>query len=95
MTLDSLEPPPSHPDLFLVERRPGSFNSSLCAQKVRQQICGNDCCLSKSAQSFTTGEIICKLEGLTKGPKAYSSVQCGTGEEDHFELCSDLLYSEL
>lgn len=79
MTLDTLEPskepPPSHPDLFRVERRPGSFNSCLLAQKC-----------------FAEGEVLCKLQGLTKGPKAYSSVQCGPGDEDHFELGSDLLY---
>lgn len=32
--------------------------------------------------------------GLTRGIKAYSSVQHGTGENDHFELNSDLLFSE-
>ncbi|KAG9035579.1 hypothetical protein FS842_003677 [Serendipita sp. 407] len=45
-----------------------------------------------SSKAFKEGEVIARLEGLTKGPKAYSSVQCGTGEEDHVELNSDLLY---
>lgn len=34
------------------------------------------------------------LKGLTKGKKAYTSVQCGRGPEDHIELNSDLVYSE-
>lgn len=34
------------------------------------------------------------LKGLTKGQKAYTSVQCGRGPEDHIELNSDLVYSE-
>ncbi|KAI0272458.1 hypothetical protein BC834DRAFT_817486 [Gloeopeniophorella convolvens] len=43
-------------------------------------------------KGFSEGEVIAHLSGLTKGPKAYSSVQCGAGPEDHVELHSDLLY---
>jgi hypothetical protein len=32
------------------------------------------------------------LTGLTEGNKAYTSVQCGTGPDDHVELNSDLVY---
>lgn len=35
------------------------------------------------------------LKGLTKEQKAYTSVQCGRDPEDHIELNSDLVYSEL
>jgi len=34
------------------------------------------------------------LKGVTKAQKAYTSVQCGRGPEDHIELNSDLVYSE-
>ncbi|EIM86877.1 uncharacterized protein STEHIDRAFT_131417 [Stereum hirsutum FP-91666 SS1] len=43
-------------------------------------------------KDFAEGERIARLEGLTKGPKAYSSVQCGPNVDDHIELNSDLLY---
>ena len=33
-----------------------------------------------------------RLEGFTKGPKAYTSVQCGRGANDHIELNTDLVY---
>jgi hypothetical protein len=33
-----------------------------------------------------------RLEGFTKGPKTYTSVQCGRGANDHIELNSDLKY---
>lgn len=32
---------------------------------------------------------------FVKGPKAYTSVQCGRGQKDHIELNSDLAYSEM
>lgn len=35
-----------------------------------------------------------RLSNLTPGTKAYSSVQHGNGEDDHFELNSDLLFGE-
>ncbi|KAI0313540.1 hypothetical protein OF83DRAFT_1140952 [Amylostereum chailletii] len=66
---------PSHPDLFIVNFKPGGFLSSLVAQK-----------------SFVSGEVIARLEGLTAGPKAYTSVQYGPGPNDHVELNSDLVY---
>ncbi|KAJ9124864.1 hypothetical protein QFC24_002793 [Naganishia onofrii] len=36
--------------------------------------------------------VITHLTNLTSGTKAYSSVQHGNGEHDHFELNSDLLF---
>lgn len=46
-------------------------------------------------QSFEAGEFMAPLEPsrLTRGPKAYTSVQCGPGPNDHVELNSDLVYS--
>ncbi|KAI0031286.1 hypothetical protein K488DRAFT_52426 [Vararia minispora EC-137] len=44
-------------------------------------------------KGFATNELITRIEGTTRGPKAYSSVQCGPGEDDHIELNSDLLYA--
>lgn len=41
---------------------------------------------------FEAGEKLCALEGLSRGPKAYTSVQCGLREDDHIELNSDLVY---
>ncbi|RXW20678.1 hypothetical protein EST38_g5181 [Candolleomyces aberdarensis] len=43
-------------------------------------------------RSYKAGELITPLEGLTKGPKRYTSVQCGPGDKDHIELNSDLVY---
>jgi len=50
-----------------------------------------DSCL-RAQKSFKAGEIITRLEGLSKGPKAYTSVQCGLGPDDHVELNSDLVF---
>jgi hypothetical protein len=38
-------------------------------------------------------DVLAKFEGLTRAPKAYTSVQCGRGPDDHMELNSDLVYS--
>ncbi|KAJ9104432.1 hypothetical protein QFC21_001927 [Naganishia friedmannii] len=38
--------------------------------------------------------VITRLTNLTTGTKAYSSVQHGNGEHDHFELNSDLLFAQ-
>ncbi|KIM44856.1 hypothetical protein M413DRAFT_442826 [Hebeloma cylindrosporum] len=46
----------------------------------------------KSLKAFKAGETMAVLKGLTKGQKAYTSVQCGRGPEDHIELNSDLVY---
>ncbi|KAG9018898.1 hypothetical protein FRB90_008479 [Tulasnella sp. 427] len=46
----------------------------------------------KAVRAFRQGETICPFEGLTFGPKRYTSVQCGPGSEDHVELNSDLVY---
>ncbi|EIN05517.1 hypothetical protein PUNSTDRAFT_74635 [Punctularia strigosozonata HHB-11173 SS5] len=46
----------------------------------------------QSEKNLKPGDVVTYLRGLTKGAKAYSSVQCGPGPEDHVELNSDLLY---
>jgi hypothetical protein len=33
-----------------------------------------------------------KIDRVTKGPKAYGSVQCGPGLDDHIELNSNFVY---
>lgn len=43
-------------------------------------------------QAFNAGDVLAELKGLTSGTKAYTSVQCG--RDQHFELNSDLVYSE-
>ncbi|KIM22700.1 hypothetical protein M408DRAFT_78691 [Serendipita vermifera MAFF 305830] len=43
-------------------------------------------------KSYRKGEVICSLDGVTKGPKAYSSVQYDVDPDAHIELNSDLLY---
>lgn len=45
-------------------------------------------------QDLTAGERICGLDNVSLAQeKAYSSVQFGTGPQDHLELNSDLLFS--
>ena len=46
------------------------------------------------SKCFYAGETIVPLEGLSKGPKAYTSVQCGPGSDDNVELNSDLVFGE-
>ncbi|KAM3579441.1 hypothetical protein VKS41_008298 [Umbelopsis sp. WA50703] len=43
-----------------------------------------------TVKGFKKGDTLAALEGLTPGPKAYSSVQIS--EDEHVELNSDLLY---
>ncbi|KAG7531975.1 hypothetical protein FFLO_03982 [Filobasidium floriforme] len=43
-------------------------------------------------QDIAPHSTICQLRNLTSGVKAYSSVQYGSGADDHFELNSDLLF---
>ncbi|KAJ3550340.1 hypothetical protein NMY22_g543 [Coprinellus aureogranulatus] len=45
-----------------------------------------------ATRPFKAGELVARLDGLTRGPKRYTSVQCGPGEDDHIELNSDLVY---
>ncbi|KAF9406075.1 hypothetical protein BGZ94_003254, partial [Podila epigama] len=40
-----------------------------------------------ASKPFAKGEIICKVEGITPGPKRYTSVQ--VGKDKHIELNSD------
>jgi hypothetical protein len=44
-------------------------------------------------QDIAPNSTICQLKNLTSGVKAYSSVQYGSGADEHFELNSDLLFS--
>ncbi|EAU90155.1 hypothetical protein CC1G_05693 [Coprinopsis cinerea okayama7 len=46
----------------------------------------------RTRQAFKKGEVMAPLRGLTRGPKRYTSVQCGKGPDDHIELNSDLVY---
>ena len=87
---------PSHADFF-VEFVPGAFCSGLRTRKVSYVVS-----LARSVvlihtlvalEAFEVDDVLANLEGLTKAPKAYSSVQCGRGPDDHVELNSDLVYS--
>jgi len=46
----------------------------------------------RAQKPFEAGELITRFEGLSKGPKAYTSVQCGPGLDDNVELNSDLVF---
>ncbi|KII85828.1 hypothetical protein PLICRDRAFT_44244 [Plicaturopsis crispa FD-325 SS-3] len=46
----------------------------------------------QAQKRFDAGEHIVLLEGLSRGPKTYTSVQCGSGLDDHVQLNSDLVY---
>lgn len=86
---------PSHPTLFLVEFGSTKFGSCLRAQKVCVCFVFVAYCNSANVtKSFTAGEVITRLEGLSKGPKDYTSVQCGPNPDDHIELNSDLVFGE-
>ena len=52
-------------------------------------------CQLTLSKFFEAGEFITRLEGLSKSPKAYTSVQCGPGPDDHVELNSDLVFGEI
>ena len=84
---------PTHRDLR-VEFAPGDFQSSLKTLKVNTLCFRNRSRLEHFIQSWKAGDVITPLVGLTKAAKAYSSVQCGAGPNDHVELNSDLVYSE-
>ncbi|KAG0175553.1 hypothetical protein DFQ28_008866 [Apophysomyces sp. BC1034] len=66
---------PSHPGLIRIVRQ-GS--PELFSSKLVAE------------RDFDKGSVIVKLEGLTPGPKLYSSVQIS--EHEHIELNSDLLF---
>ena len=40
-----------------------------------------------ACKAYAKGEVICPVEGITPGPKRYTSVQ--TGKDSHIELNSD------
>ncbi|KAH9479641.1 Histone-lysine N-methyltransferase ash1 [Psilocybe cubensis] len=67
-----------------VPTHPGSFLVEFVPGEYRSSL--------KSLKSFQAGETLALLTGISKGVKAYSSVQCGNGPNDHIELNSDLLY---
>ncbi|CAK5267794.1 unnamed protein product [Mycena citricolor] len=46
----------------------------------------------KAHRRFAAGEILGRLNNASTGPKAYSTVQCGPGDEDNVELNSNLVY---
>lgn len=73
--MPSSEHIPTHPDSFRVEWIGDPENFS--SRLV-------------TAKAFKKGDVLAALEGLTPGPKAYSSVQIS--EDEHVELNSDLLY---
>ncbi|KIJ53160.1 hypothetical protein M422DRAFT_73965 [Sphaerobolus stellatus SS14] len=41
---------------------------------------------------FSSGLLLLGRNRVSRGPKAYTSVQCGSGPDDHIELNSDLVY---
>ncbi|KAG0292743.1 hypothetical protein BGZ98_002477 [Dissophora globulifera] len=43
-----------------------------------------------ASRSYAKGELLCKIEGTTLGPKRYTTVQ--VGESEHIELNSDLVF---
>ncbi|KAF9967683.1 hypothetical protein BGZ70_008661 [Mortierella alpina] len=43
-----------------------------------------------ACKPYAKGEVLCKVEGITPGPKKYTSVQIGKTE--HIELNSDLVF---
>ncbi|KAG0020486.1 hypothetical protein BGZ81_009307 [Podila clonocystis] len=43
-----------------------------------------------ACKSYAKGEVICKVEGITPGPKRYTSVQ--VAKDGHIELNSDLVF---
>lgn len=86
---------PTHPDSFRVV-----FEALLGAKTAAagQSGEGEDEQFSSklvAVRDYAPGEVIAELENLSAAPaKAYSSVQYGSGQEDHLELNSDLLFSE-
>jgi len=46
----------------------------------------------RASKNYNAGETIALIEDVSRGPKAYTSVQCGLGPDDHVELNSDLVY---
>jgi hypothetical protein len=87
---------PTHPDLFMVEFRPGDFASRLIALKVRLfRYHPSGSLIHSRFQSFKAGEVITGLFRFTKVPRpAYDTVQCGSGPGENIELHSDLVYGE-
>jgi hypothetical protein len=100
---------PTHPSLLKVVLEKGqgddgedTYSSYLVAEQVSRA------CTPESTrggwltndlscwfdQDIAPNSTICQLRNLTSGVKAYSSVQYGSGADEHFELNSDLLFSE-
>lgn len=71
-----------------------TFSSRLIAVKV-SGAAGVFCCMADDVQDFPPHTTITHLSNLSQASaKAYSSVQFGPDQHDHFELNSDLLFSE-
>lgn len=85
---------PSHPNLFVVEFSNEEYSSCLRASKVQPFSCTIRSGSHNILQNYKAGETITLIEGISRGPKAYTSVQCGLGPDDHFELNSDLVYGK-
>ncbi|KAJ9111436.1 hypothetical protein QFC19_001205 [Naganishia cerealis] len=95
---------PTHPRLLRVILQQGqgadgqdSYSSFLIAEQVGHSDRVSSRRLLKRCVFFTIKDlpantVVTKLTNLTTGTKAYSSVQHGSGEHDHFELNSDLLF---
>jgi hypothetical protein len=83
---------PSYAD-FIVEFHVGDYNSLLRTKKVSKVPNISVFYLLTFSKAFDAGDFLVKFEGLTSATKTYTSVQCGRGSDDHFELNSDLVYS--
>jgi hypothetical protein len=83
---------PSYAD-FIVDFRAGEFDSLLRTKKASSAPNISVFHLLTLSKAFDAGDFLVKLEGLTSATKTYTSVQCGRGSDDHFELNSDLVYS--
>ncbi|WVW86079.1 hypothetical protein I302_108118 [Kwoniella bestiolae CBS 10118] len=72
---------PTHPELFKVEFTPSLGNEEEYSSRL------------VAVRDFEPNERITKLTNISLAPeKAYSSVQFGSGQRDHLELNSDLLF---
>lgn len=100
---------PTHPGLLKVVLEKGqgddgedTYSSYLVAEQVSRastmQFTSDGCLMNdlffSVDQDISPNSTICQLRNLTSGIKAYSSVQYGSGADEHFELNSDLLFSE-
>lgn len=95
---------PTHPGLLKVVLQQGkgsdgedTYSSYLIAEQVSLPLlflARQVLILLVFFQDFPANTVITQVTNLTPGTKAYSSVQHGNGEHDHFELNSDLLFGK-